>query len=96
MRKAMNLLVDRQYIVDTIAQADQEIANTFIPTGMSDGQGGEFRVNDDAYTYPNEEAVGYFDPSPEAYDANVERQEPCWKAPVSYLTRTECFLRRLL
>ena len=72
MRKAMNLLVDRQYIVDTIAQADQEIANTFIPTGMSDGQGGEFRVNDDAYTYPNEEAVGYFDPSPEAYDANVE------------------------
>ena len=72
MRKAMNLLVDRQYIVDTIAQADQEIANTFIPTGMGDGQGGEFRVNDDAYTYPNEEAVGYFDPSPEAYDANVE------------------------
>ena len=64
MRKAMNLLVDRQYIVDTIAQADQEIANTFIPTGMSDGQGGEFRVNDDAYTYPNEEAVGYFDPQP--------------------------------
>ena len=72
MRKAMNLLVDRQYIVDTIAQADQEIANTFIPTGMGDGQGGEFRANDDAYTYPNEEAVGYFDPSPEAYDANVE------------------------
>ena len=72
MRKAMNLLVDRQYIVDTIAQADQEIANTFIPTGMGDGQGGEFRANDDAYTYPNEEVVGYFDPSPEAYDANVE------------------------
>ena len=72
MRKAMNLLVDRQYIVDTIAQADQEIANTFIPTGMGDGQGGEFRANDDTYTYPNEEAVGYFDPSPEAYDANVE------------------------
>ncbi|HJA92013.1 MAG TPA: peptide ABC transporter substrate-binding protein [Candidatus Eisenbergiella merdipullorum] len=72
MRKAMNLLVDRQYIVDTIAQADQEIANTFIPTGMSDGHGGEFRANDDAYTYPDEAAVGYFDPSPEAYDANVE------------------------
>ena len=72
MRKAMNLLVDRQYIVDTIALADQEIANTFIPTGMSDGQGGEFRANDDAYTYPDEAAVGYFDPSPEAYDANVE------------------------
>ena len=50
MRKAMCLLIDRQYIVDSIAQADQEIANTFIPTGMADGQGGEFRKNDDTYT----------------------------------------------
>ncbi len=72
MRKALCLLVDRQYIVDTIAQADQEIANTFIPTGMADGNGGEFRTNDDAYTYPNQEKVGYFDPSPEAYEANLE------------------------
>ncbi len=72
MRKAMNLLIDRQYIVDTIGQADQEVANTFIPTGMLDGNGGEFRVNDDAYTYPNEEKVGYFDPSADAYEANLE------------------------
>ncbi len=72
MRKAINLLIDRQYIVDTIGQADQEIANTFIPTTMSDGNGGEFRTNDDAYTYPVEEAKGYFDPSAEAYEANLE------------------------
>lgn len=72
MRKAMTLLIDRQYIVDTIAQADQEIANTFIPTGMFDGNGGEFRVNDDAYTYPMEDVVGYFDPSVDAYEANLE------------------------
>lgn len=72
MRKAMTLLIDRQYIVDTIAQADQEIANTFIPTGMADGNGGEFRVNDDAYTYPMEDVVGYFDPSVDAYEANLE------------------------
>ena len=72
MRKAINLLIDRQYIVDTIAQADQEIANTFIPTSMADGNGGEFRTNDDAYTYPVEEAKGYFDPSFEAYDAYLE------------------------
>lgn len=62
MRKAFTLLIDRQYIVDTIAQADQEIANTFIPTGMADGQGGVFRQNDDAYTYPVEDKVGYYDP----------------------------------
>ena len=59
MRKAFSLLIDREYIVKTIAQAEQEVANTFIPTGMADGQGGEFRKNDDAYTYPDKEHVGY-------------------------------------
>lgn len=44
MREAFTLLIDRQYIVDAIAQANQEVANTFIPTGMSDGNGGEFRA----------------------------------------------------
>lgn len=63
MRQAFSLLIDRQYIVDTIAQADQEVANTFIPTGMMDGNGGEFRVNDDVYTYPDEANVGYYDPT---------------------------------
>ena len=62
MRKAFSLLIDREYIVEAIAQAGQEPANTFIPTGMADGNGGEFRVNDDAYTYPDEENVGYYNP----------------------------------
>lgn len=63
MRQAFTLLIDRQYIVDAIAQADQEVANTFIPTGMMDGNGGDFRENDDAYTYPDEANVGYYDPT---------------------------------
>ena len=62
MRKAFSLLIDREYIVEAIAQAGQEPANTFIPTGMADGNGGEFRVNDDDYTYPDEEHVGYYNP----------------------------------
>ena len=70
MRKAMCLLIDRQYIVDTIAQAEQEVANTFIPTGMSDGNGGEFRKNDGDYTYPLEDKVGYYDT--DMTDANME------------------------
>ena len=73
MRKAMCLLIDRQYIVDTVAQAEQEIANTFIPTGMADGNGGEFRKNDDTYTYPVEDKVGYYDP--ELTDANMEEAQ---------------------
>lgn len=71
MRKAINLLVDRQYIVDNIGQTDQVPANTFVPPAMSDGNGGEFRQNTSDYTYPDADNLGYYDPSEEAYDDNV-------------------------
>lgn len=61
MRQAINLLIDRQYIVDNIGQTGQEVANTFIPEAMADGNGGEFRENDEAYTYQDEANVGYYD-----------------------------------
>ncbi len=72
MRRAFSIIIDRDYIAENIGQTGQVIANTFIPAKMMDGNGGEFRANDDAYTYPNEEAVGYFDPSYDAYEANLE------------------------
>lgn len=75
MRKALSLLIDRQYIVDAIGQAGQEVATTFIPTGMADGNGGEFRANDDAYTYPDEENVGYYNGSSDADVMEAKRQE---------------------
>lgn len=71
MRRGLGLLIDRDYIVENIGQTGQQPANTFIPAGMADGNGGEFRQNDDAYTYPDEEAVGYYDPSYDAYDDNL-------------------------
>lgn len=71
MRRGLTLLIDRDYIVENIGQTGQQLANTFIPAGMMDGNGGEFRVNDDAYTYPNEAAVGYYDPSYDAYEDNL-------------------------
>lgn len=73
MREAITLLIDRQYIVDTIGQTGQELANTFVPAGMSDSNGAEFRQNTDSYTYPDEEAVGYFDPTEEAYEENLAK-----------------------
>lgn len=73
MRRGLTLLIDRDYIVENIGQTGQIPANTFVPAGMLDGNGGEFRTNDDAYTYPVEEAVGYYDASYEAYDANLEQ-----------------------
>lgn len=42
-RKALALVIDRQYIIDTIGQTNQEIATTFIPAGCADGNGGEFK-----------------------------------------------------
>ncbi len=45
-RKALCLLIDRQYIIDSIAQNDQKIATTFIPEGCADGNGGEFKNKD--------------------------------------------------
>ena len=70
MRKAISLLIDRGYIAENIGQTGQLPANTFIPPSMMDGNGGEFRTNDDGYTYPDEASVGYY--NPEYSDANVE------------------------
>ncbi len=52
MRKALSILIDRQYIIDTVGQTGQKIATSFIPAGMLDGNGGVFKTNDDAYTFP--------------------------------------------
>ena len=68
MRQAFSKLIDREYIIETVAQCGQKPANAFVPEGMADGQGGVFKVNDDAYTYPvtavaanGEELAGYYD-----------------------------------
>ena len=70
MRRAISLLIDRQYIVDTVGQTEQKVATSFIPVGMSDGHGGEFKKNDDAYTYPVDD--GYYQDLSVAGDANTE------------------------
>jgi len=60
MRKAFAALIDRQYIIDTVGQTGQKIATSFIPAGMMDGNGGIFKANDDAYTFPVADAEGYY------------------------------------
>ena len=59
VRRAVSMLIDRTWISET-ARLTEPPAGTYIPDGMSDGHGGVFRVNDEAYTYPNEEEVGYY------------------------------------
>ncbi|MDO4582198.1 MAG: ABC transporter substrate-binding protein [Bacillota bacterium] len=63
MRLGLSALIDRQYIIDTVGQTGQQIATSFIPAGMLDGQGGVFKTNDADYTYPIGD--GYFAEEPD-------------------------------
>lgn len=58
MRKAFSLLIDRQYICDTVGQTGQVAATSFIPAGMADGNGGIFKTASE-WAYPNGED-GYY------------------------------------
>ncbi|MBQ6928359.1 MAG: peptide ABC transporter substrate-binding protein [Oscillospiraceae bacterium] len=43
MREAFTILIDREYICENIGQTGQVAANSFIPLGMADGNGGVFK-----------------------------------------------------
>ena len=49
MRQALSLLIDRQWIVDTVEPTEKTPADTFIPDGMADGNGGVFEAADAGY-----------------------------------------------
>lgn len=55
MRQAFCILLDRDYIAKNIGQTGQIPANSFIPVGMADGNGGIFKTKATA-------DEGYFDP----------------------------------
>ena len=52
MRRAFAVLIDRDFIIDTVTQRGEKEANCFIPDSMSDGNGGFFKTSDVNYTYP--------------------------------------------
>ncbi|MDY5731203.1 MAG: ABC transporter substrate-binding protein [Eubacteriales bacterium] len=60
MRKAFAVLANRDYIVEVIGNTGQVPANAFIPAGMANGHGGEFKVSTDTYSYPVAEENGYY------------------------------------
>ncbi len=57
MRHAFSKLIDRQYIIDTVAQCGQLPATSFLPAGMADGNGGIFK-NAEGWDYPVDD--GYY------------------------------------
>ena len=65
IRKAFSILIDRDYICENVGQTGQIAANSFLPIGMADGNGGVFKTTIDG--------EGYFDPYAinDDYDATV-------------------------
>lgn len=49
MRQAMSLLIDRVFIAENVGQTGQVPADSFVPLGMADGNGGEFKQADTSY-----------------------------------------------
>ncbi len=70
MRKGIGALIDREYIINTVAQAEQVPADSFLPPNMANGHGGVFKSNSDIYTYP--EGTGYYDATTVDIDKAIE------------------------
>lgn len=51
MRQALSLMMDRSYIAEEIGQTGQIPADSFVPQGMADGNGGIFNTADDEGYY---------------------------------------------
>jgi len=58
LRRAMAAAIDRQYIVDTVAQCEQTVATSWVGYGVKDGNGNLFK-DAAAWSYPNG-TDGYF------------------------------------
>lgn len=71
IRQAMGLLLDRNYIVNSVSQGGEIPASTFVAMGMTDADGSEFYKNSNKTAGNN--YVGYFDASTEAYEGNVNK-----------------------
>ena len=66
IRKALGLLLDRNYIVEEIGQAGQVPASSFVAMGLTDADGSEFYKN----CNQSEEYLGYYNVSQDAFEDN--------------------------
>ncbi len=68
IRSAISLLLDRNYIVNDIAQAGQVPASSFVAMGIAEPDGTEFYKN--AGSSVSTEYAGYFNTAESAFDSN--------------------------
>lgn len=68
IRKALSLMIDRNYIVEEIGQAGQQPANSYVPIGLTEPDGTEFVTKNG----PNGDGNGYYSVAPEDYEKNTQ------------------------
>ena len=66
IRKALGLLLDRNYIVEEIGQAGQVPASSFVAMGLTDADGSEFYKN----CNQSADYLGYYNVAEEAFEDN--------------------------
>ncbi|MCR5304140.1 MAG: peptide ABC transporter substrate-binding protein [Lachnospiraceae bacterium] len=67
IRNSLSLMLDRNYIAESIGQAGQIPASSFVALGLTDADGSQFYQN-----AGSREFYGYFDVSPQAAQANYD------------------------
>ncbi|MGN0463405.1 MAG: ABC transporter substrate-binding protein [Acutalibacteraceae bacterium] len=89
IRNAMSLLLDRNYIVEKVAQGGQVPASSFVAMGMTNPDGTQF------YETAGDKAkngyVGYFDVSAESFEANCNKAVEILKKYYTYDEATKKF-----
>lgn len=87
IRRALSLMIDRNYIVNEITQAGQVPASGFVPMGMTDADGTEFYMN----AGHSEDYYGYYDVSEDAYMSNWDEAIEILKKYYEYDEATYMF-----
>ncbi len=67
VRNALALLIDRNYIVNDVAQGGQVPASSFVAMGLTDADGSQFYQNAGGNSF-----TGYYDVTEDAYESNWE------------------------
>ena len=79
VRKALSLVIDRNYIVESISQGGQLPASSFVAMGLTDADGSQFYKNAGPSGYD-----GYFNTAPDAYQANWDEAVETLKKYYNY------------
>lgn len=87
IRNAVSLLLDRNYIIDAIAQGGQLPASSFVAMGLTDADNTEFYKNAGS----SDEFDGYFDTSADALESNFNSAMETLKKYYDYDEATQKF-----